>query len=97
MERITGVKGLMEGNVVQHHTFIPGIEEFQRYCEGKTADVYSGRELRKIIEGFGYKLSLHLMEEIGTLQGLEIYDGPVLKEAYMMFDIELRKGDKVRT
>jgi hypothetical protein len=95
MERITKVQGLMEKNVVQHHVFMPGLEELERYCVGRSPEVYNGRELQRITDGFGSQLSQHLTEEIGTLQGLEIYDAVALKEAFMKFDAELRKGDKV--
>jgi hypothetical protein len=97
VERITQVKGLMEKNVEQHVAFMPGLEEFQKYAETTTPESYDGQHLRGIIDKFGPKLTLHLTEEIETFLGLETYDGPVLKEAYMKFDLELRKGDKVRT
>jgi hemerythrin-like domain-containing protein len=95
VERITGVKGLMERNVLQHQAFMPGLEEFQRYAEETTSDLYNGEELQKIIDKFGSKLTQHLTEEIETLLGLEIYNGPVLKDAYVKFDLEFRKGNKV--
>ncbi|EHL02819.1 hypothetical protein M7I_1081 [Glarea lozoyensis 74030] len=91
IERITKVDGIMEKNVAQHEAFMPGLEEFQRYAETTKPELYDGQQLRDIIDKFGSKLTVHLTEEIETLLGLESYDGPVLKEAYIKFDLELRK------
>ncbi|KAE9381189.1 hypothetical protein N431DRAFT_392151 [Stipitochalara longipes BDJ] len=94
VEKITGVKGLMEVNVEQHHAFMGGLDEFHKYTKETGVENFDGKEMRKIIEGFGGKLTKHLTEEIETLLGLKIYDGPALRKAYMVFDLEMRKGDK---
>jgi hypothetical protein len=95
VEEITGVKGLMEVNIAQHHTFIEGLEELRKYAKETKAGEYDGVELRGIIDGFGGDLTRHLTEEIDTLLGLKKYDGLALKKAFVGFDDEMRKGDKV--
>ncbi len=95
VEKITGVKGLMEVNVAQHHAFMDGLEELHRYVKETKAEEYDGMKLRGIIDGFGGKLTTHLNEEIETLSGLKMFDGQALRKAYMEFDAEMRKGDKV--
>jgi hemerythrin-like domain-containing protein len=95
VEKITGVKGLMEVNVSQHHAFMDGLEELQRYVKKTKVDGYDGMKLRGVIDGFGGKLAAHLSEEIETLLGLKVYDGRALRKAFMEFDAEMRKGDKV--
>ena len=95
VEKITGVEGLMEVNVEQHQAFMGGLEEFQMFVKETDVEDFDGREMRRIIEAFGGKLTKHLTEEIETLLGLNIYDGAALRKAYMVFDLEMRKGDKV--
>lgn len=95
VEKITGVKGLMEVNIAQHQAFMTGLEELHKYAEETTAQTYDGMKLRTIIEGFGGKLTKHLTEEIQTLLDLKVYDVPAIKKAYVKFDAEMRKGDKV--
>jgi hemerythrin-like domain-containing protein len=95
VEEITGVEGLMEVNIAQHHTFMDGLEELQKYAKETKAGEYDGVKLRGIIDSFGANLTKHLTEEIETLLGLKKYDGLALKKAFVGFDDEMRKGDKV--
>jgi len=95
VEEITGVKGLMEVNIEQHHAFMGGLLEFQRFAKETSVEKFEGKEMSRVIEAFGGKLTKHLTEEIGTLLGLKIYNGAALRKAYMVFDLEMRKGDKV--
>ncbi|KAH8770313.1 hypothetical protein BGZ57DRAFT_1017042 [Hyaloscypha finlandica] len=94
IEEITGVKGLMEVNVAQHHAFMEGLEAFHKYAKETKVEEYDGLKLKLLIDRFGGKLTKHLTEEIGTLLGLKTYDGPALKKAYLKFDGEMRKGEK---
>ncbi|PMD19715.1 hypothetical protein NA56DRAFT_197819 [Hyaloscypha hepaticicola] len=94
IEEITGVERLMEVNVAQHHTFMNGLEELQKYAKEIKAEEYDGMKLRSIIDSFGGNLTKHLTEEIETLLGLKKYDGPALRKAFVGFDDEMRKGDK---
>jgi hemerythrin-like domain-containing protein len=95
IEEITGVKGLMEKNIAQHHAFLPGLEELGKYSKQTKIEEYDGLKLVDIIDRFGTSFTSHLEEEIQTLLALKVFDGPVLKKAYLKFDIELRKGDPV--
>lgn len=96
VEKAAGVKGLMEGNVEQHHTFLPGLERLERYAKETTVEDYEGKEMRGIIDGFGAAMTTHLREEIETLLGLEKFDGVVMKKLWLEFDAKLREGDKAR-
>jgi hypothetical protein len=53
VERITGDVGLMSRNVEQHHTFLPGLEAFEKYTKGCIAkdseDKYDGEKFRSVI------------------------------------------------
>ena len=51
--------------------------------------------MRGIIDGFGHVLREHLTYEIEIILKLKEFDGPVLKKAYLEFDLELREGDSV--
>ncbi|KAM6478282.1 hypothetical protein HDV62DRAFT_394350 [Trichoderma sp. SZMC 28011] len=94
IEKITGEKGLMERNVAQHHAFESGLAEFETWLNNCKAETYDGKELRASIDGFGKILSQHLTEEIQTLLDLTAYDGKGLRDAWNVFDLEMRKGDK---
>jgi hemerythrin-like domain-containing protein len=93
-EEITGVKGLMDVNVGQHHAFMGGLEKFRRFAKETKVERYDGKEMRRVIEGFGGDLTKHLTEEIDTLLGLKKYDTVALRKAFVVFDLEMRKGEK---
>jgi hemerythrin-like domain-containing protein len=95
IERVSGVKGLMESNIAQHDAFMPGLEELGTYASETTPENYDSLKLRRIIDHFGLTLTTHLSDEIKTLLDLNIFDGPALKKEYLKFDEELRKGDSV--
>jgi hemerythrin-like domain-containing protein len=97
VEEITGIKGLMEKNVEQHHAFMTGLEELEKCVKELKVEEYDGGKLRGIIDQFGGKLTQHLSEEIDTLLGLEKYDGVAveLKKAYTVFDTAMQQGEKV--
>ncbi|EHK20680.1 uncharacterized protein TRIVIDRAFT_192611 [Trichoderma virens Gv29-8] len=94
IEKITGEKGLMERNVAQHHAFESGLVKFETWLNDSKPENYHGKELRALIDSFGKILIQHLTEEIQTLLALGQYDGQALKEAWTVFDLEMRKGDK---
>lgn len=95
VERLTGVKGLMEANVAQHHAFMPGLEAFTKFAVETSVEEYDGMKLRAIVDSFGETLTKHLTDEIETLLELKAYDGAVMKKVYEEFDLKLRAGDKV--
>jgi len=69
VEALAGEKGLMEGNVEQHHAFQDGLEEFGAYLTAvvEKKERFDGQRLVKIIDGFGKTLVQHLTEEIASL------------------------------
>jgi hemerythrin-like domain-containing protein len=97
VEEVTGVKGLMEKNVEQHHAFMSGLEELEKCVKSMKVEEYDGEKLRGIIDQFGGKLTAHLSEEIDTLLELEKYDGVGTKlvKAFTEFDKVMQQGEKV--
>ena len=95
VESITGIAGLMEGNVEQHRAFTPGFEAFERYCRTCPPEDYDGQKVRELVEGFAEPLVKHLHDEIETLRGLGRYDSVRLREAYQAFEKELMATDNV--
>lgn len=74
VEAATGLKGIMEANVEQHHLFEPGLEALGKYATETSVEDYDGKKLQAIIDEFGVILSKHLNEEIETLISLKEYD-----------------------
>lgn len=76
IEELSGDKGIMERNVVEHSEFLPGLLEYEAYLAGirKGESKFHGKELIAIIDKFGQKLRDHLMGEIETLEALDKYD-----------------------
>jgi len=85
----------MEANVSQHHAFLSGLEELERYAKETKVEDYDSSKVVGIIDGFGQIFSEHLADEIETLLKLDVYDAKKLKDIYDIFELELRKGDKV--
>lgn len=75
IERLSGVKGIMDGNVEQHRVFHDGVDELKACVEhmlnGKTK--YDGGKIVAIIDGFGSALTRHLADEIPTILSLKQY------------------------
>ncbi|KAM7220106.1 hemerythrin HHE cation binding domain containing protein [Rhypophila decipiens] len=69
VEKLTGVKGLMVGNLEQHKTFHRGLEVFDQYVD----DVGGG--VVELIDDFGQVLTEHLGDEIPTLMALREFGG----------------------
>ena len=82
LEKITGVKGLMDGNVQQHKDFEQGLERFREYVFKTNANVYDGVALKTILDDFGPILQKHLHEEIDTLLDLAPYDSQKLSDLW---------------
>jgi hypothetical protein len=75
IEAKTGVAGIMEVNVSQHHSFQSGLEAFDQYLLTTAPAEFSGSRLVELIDGFAPALVQHLAEEIPTLVGLREYRG----------------------
>lgn len=75
VEKMAGVKGVMDGNIEQHRVFGAGLESLKEYAEGVLADKhgFEGGKVVEIIDGFGESLVKHLTEEIPTLVGLRAH------------------------
>jgi hemerythrin-like domain-containing protein len=76
-------KGMMGGNVEQHHEFEPKILGLVKWAEEVVAGekTYNAAELRRIIDEFAPVLTQHLHDEIGTLLRLEQCDGEKIEQA----------------
>ncbi|KAK3997762.1 hypothetical protein QBC44DRAFT_391905 [Cladorrhinum sp. PSN332] len=72
VEKMSGIKGVMDGNIEQHRVFGAGLDNLKLYAEAVLADkeTYEGGKVVEIIDGFGESLAKHLADEIPTLQGL---------------------------
>lgn len=96
IEQISGVQGLMAGNVEQHRAFTPGFESFQEYARTCPPKDYDGQRIRSLIEGFAEPLTRHLHEEIDTLRALDKYDSARVRQAYQRLEKILMDTDNVR-
>jgi len=63
------VPGSMVENKEQHAAFMDGLMAMEHYATEvqKTPDIYDGRKIQNIIEGFGPACVKHLAEEIDTI------------------------------
>jgi len=75
IEELSGEKGLMAGNVEQHHAFHDGLEALVEYVRAVSAkkEKYDGAKITKMIDDFGKALTTHLADEIPTIDGLRKY------------------------
>ncbi|KAB5542736.1 hypothetical protein GE09DRAFT_1136345, partial [Coniochaeta sp. 2T2.1] len=98
IERITGVKGIMEENVSQHAEFTPGLDEFGRYVQDclDKKQTFDSRKFTGLIDAFGPKLATHLAEEVGTLVELGKYDIQAVKKSYNALEAEAQKVSKTK-
>ncbi|KAK3367904.1 hypothetical protein B0H63DRAFT_489974 [Podospora didyma] len=76
VEKMAGVKGLMDGNVEQHRVFQAGLKGLEEYTAAVLAgkEEYSGEKIKNLVDGFGAVLVQHLTDEIPTLLGLREYE-----------------------
>ena len=77
IERVTGEKGIMEGNVRGHEKFHKGLGDFETYLaelmEGGREREFSTRRFRDLFDAFALPLQEHLADEIQTLLDLRKY------------------------
>ncbi|KAH8585675.1 hemerythrin HHE cation binding domain-containing protein [Bisporella sp. PMI_857] len=76
LEAMTGVKGIMNANVLQHEAFYHGLKALEVYataCHDYKA-AYDGNFVREIIDKFGPTLTVHLADEIKTLEAMDDYE-----------------------
>ncbi|KAM0270067.1 hypothetical protein ACHAQH_009536 [Verticillium albo-atrum] len=75
IETMSGEKGIMDGNVGQHHAFQGGLQSFHVYLEDCATDQnqFDGNKVVTMIDSFGSVLVQHLTEEIPTIVDLQKY------------------------
>jgi len=81
VEEYTGVKGIMDANVKQHHAFEVGLKKFGEYVYSVKPEEYNPKAMKEILDSFVEPLVLHLNDEIPTLLALEKYGGEKLFKA----------------
>ncbi|KAI0144615.1 hypothetical protein GGR57DRAFT_322407 [Xylariaceae sp. FL1272] len=96
IERISGVKGLMEENVEQHRAFTPGFDKFDEYVKTCNSAEYDGQRVRNLIEAFSEPFTKHLHEEIDSLRALDVYDSEKIRQAYRDFEKLMMQTDNYR-
>lgn len=95
-EKASGLTGVMEENVKQHELFHDGVDELLSYATKTAPENYDGKEVVRIIDGFGHVLREHLNDEIPTLLSLGRFDGKAIKEAWEEALKEVLEIDEVR-
>lgn len=79
IEKLTGVPGIMDGNLQEHRDFHEGLEKFREYVFETDAEKYDGKTLQGLLDGFGRAVEKHLHNEIPTLLDLNECDAAKLK------------------
>jgi hypothetical protein len=94
IEALAGEKGMMEGNVEQHHAFHDPLTAFHEYVEACYAgkDKYDGGKIVGLIDAFGPTLMQHLADEIPTISGLRRFGSEKMKDLPKRFDEEGEKN-----
>jgi hypothetical protein len=93
VEKMTGVKGIMDNNIDQHKAFHDGMDSLKAFADGVLADEqkYDGSRLVALIDSFGPALMQHLADEIPTILSLRQY-GDKMAELPKAFDEEGEKA-----
>ncbi|KAJ4288866.1 hypothetical protein N0V88_007196 [Collariella sp. IMI 366227] len=95
VERLTGVKGIMDANIEQHKAFHDGLDKFKTYADSVVAgkEKFDGGKVVEMVDAFGPVLMTHLGEEIPTILGLRKY-ADRLEELPRLFEEEGEKAMK---
>jgi len=96
VEELAGEKGIMEGNVAQHHAFEGGLEKLKAYVDAVVAgkEKYNGERVVALVDEFGEVLMQHLEDEIETLLGLRKYGAEKMGGLMAKMAEEAEKGMK---
>ncbi|KPM34882.1 hypothetical protein AK830_g11694 [Neonectria ditissima] len=104
INELTGVPGLMDGNVDEHKAFHDGLLAYTGYLDKvrNGTEELDGDKLNSIIDSFAVVLRDHLENEIDTLLGLEKYEdkcdwGVWFKAAIDKITIPAMKNSEYRT
>jgi hypothetical protein len=94
VERMTGIKGVMDGNIEQHRAFHDGLDKFKAYAEAVVAgkEKYNGSKVVGMLDEFGPALIQHLTDEIPTVVGLRQYGKEKLADLPKAFEEEGEKA-----
>lgn len=82
IELYSGVKGIMDTNLAQHHAFEAGLKRFGEYVHRVKPEDWDKGTFKEILDSFSPALTKHLREEIPTLLALDKYGGENLKKAW---------------
>jgi hemerythrin-like domain-containing protein len=82
IEKYSGVSGLMDHMVEEHHAFETGVKHFIEYVKTTTPETYDGTKLKALIDDFAPALTKHLGDEIDQLLALDKYGGEKLFASY---------------
>ncbi|KAH6895319.1 hypothetical protein B0T10DRAFT_455581 [Thelonectria olida] len=98
INRITGVEGLMDGNVEEHKAFHGGLDKYKEYLQGVRdgKEEYDGEKLVGIIDSFGPVLQVHLSNEIDTLMAMDKYEDKCDWEAWFKKTIDAVMGQTMK-
>ena len=75
VEKMTGIKGVMDTNIDQHKAFHDGMDLLKAYADAVLAgkEKYEGSKVVRLIDDFGAVLTQHLADEIPTILSLRQY------------------------
>lgn len=73
---------LFDKSIEQHQAFTPGLEKLYQYAITTKPDVYSGSEVRAIVNSFAPAMQQHLADEIDELLALQILDSEALMKVH---------------
>ncbi|KAL9114710.1 MAG: hypothetical protein Q9227_001388 [Pyrenula ochraceoflavens] len=98
IEKASGVRGLMDGNIKQHEAFERQVIRLADYAKNATCESFQPREIRGLIEEMVDPLEHHLHDEIPSLLDLwDKIDSKSLLKAYrMMHDAAEKRSDPFR-
>lgn len=96
LEKVLGKKGVLEGNLNQHHAFEGKLKEVVKYSGDTSVEKYDANALKKLMDGVAEELHKHLKEEIESLLSLREYgDGEGLLQVWKKGENEASRQDKV--
>ncbi|KAK1671153.1 hemerythrin HHE cation binding domain-containing protein [Colletotrichum godetiae] len=93
IDKLSGQKGLMDGNVAQHKEFHDTLANFKAYvdiCVSENGSM-DGAKLVTLIDGFGDVLTKHLRDEIPSILELRVFGVDKMVSLEKIFEEE---GDK---
>lgn len=101
IERVTGQKGIMDGDIQGHAAFHGGLRNFKEYIEGmlkKDGEGYDGGKVKELVESFAEPIMKHFREEVPSLLALKKWDldGSKVKQCFRDLEkVAMKESDKV--